>query len=543
MTTGGEARKALTRSAGAVSIAVMASRVLGLVREAVLAHFFPTALGLDAFTAAYRIPMLARDMFAEGALSKAFVATFAEVDHKQGEEAAWRLASRVTNLLAVIVGIVTLLGIAFASEIVAAIAPGKGFDLPLDPSTSYGFSTKRELTVFLTRVMFPFLPLVALAAVAMGVLNTKGRFGLPALAPAFFNVGSLLVGIAGYFAGPRLGYHPTTGMAVGVVFGGLLQWLIQVPQLRAVGYRWQPELSIRDPWVRQIARTMGPASVSSALVQVSVFASTIFTSFGASWLSWLTVAFRFLYLPIGVFGVAVSTANLPALARAAAAGDTAEFRATISHSLRLILLMTIPASVGLVVLSGPIIRLIYEHGEFTAADTAGAAGALSFYAVGLCGYAAVKVVTDAFYALKDTVTPLKVSSGTLALNIGLNAVAILGLGLDHRAIALSMALTVTLSFVLQFWLLRRRVGGVDGRKIASTAARAAVAAAVMGALVWAVSTGSETWLGVETTLARLAQVGASVGSGVVVFAVLAKVLRLSELDEIFGIFLARFRRG
>jgi putative peptidoglycan lipid II flippase len=520
-----EARERLTRSAGIVSAAVMASRVLGLVREMTLAHFFATGLALDAFNAAFRIPNMLRDLFGEGALSKAFVTVFTDTDVKRGEAETWRLASRVLNLLVLVATVASLLGIVFAPQLVAVMLPGEGFDTPLPPDASYGFATKRDLTVFLTRIMFPFVLLVGLAAVSMGILNSKGRFGVAALSSAFFNVGSLAVGVAGYFAGPRLGIHPVVGMAVGVLAGGLLQWLVQVPALRHAGFRWVPELSLSDPGVRQIGRLIGPATIGVAAVQINVLVNMVLASQGSGWFSWLNVSFRLMYLPIGVFGVAISTANLPALARHAAGDERAAFRETLSHALRLLLLLTIPSSVGLAVLSRPIIGLIYEHGAFTAHDADMAAGALLFYALGLSGYSAVKVVTDAFYALNDTATPLRISVGAIALNVGLGSALVFGLGWDHRGLALSMSIAVMLNFLVALAALRARIGRVDGRAVVRTASRTLAASLVMGAVCWAVA---------ASVAGPALQVGLAVPAGVAVFGVLAWVLRLREIDEIVG---------
>jgi putative peptidoglycan lipid II flippase len=537
-----EHHEQLTRSAGVVSLAVLASRVLGLVREIALAHLFETRLGLDAYSAAFRIPNMLRDLFGEGALSKAFVSTFTDVDHRDGERAAWRLASRVNNLLFVILGVVCLLGMVFAPQLVAAMLPGEGFDTPLPADQAFGFATKRELTVYLTRLMLPFLPLVSLAAVAMGVLNTRERFGIPALSSAFFNVGSMTVGLIGYFVGPSMGFHPVAGMAVGVLFGGLLQWIVQVPQMRSVGYRWTPQISVTDPDVRQIGRLIGPALLGIAAVQINVFVNSIYASFGAGWVSWTNVSFRLMYLPIGVFGVAVSTANLPALARATAAGDSARFRETLSHSLRLILLLTIPSSVGLALLSRPIIRLIYEHGAFTARDSEMAGAALFYYAIGLCGYSAVKIVTDAFYALKDTKTPLKVSLGAVGLNLVLGYLFVFVLGWDHRGLALATSISVTLNFVVLLAFLRAELGSIDGRANGALVLKAGVASAVMGVAVLSVENALEAWLGVESILARLVEVAASIGAGIAVFVVVGWLLKLRELGETLGLLPPRFRR-
>lgn len=527
-----EARDRLTKSAGVVSAAVMTSRVLGLVREVVLASLFPTGLALDAFNAAFRIPNMLRDLFGEGALSKAFITTFTETGVREGEAATWRLANRFVNLLLLATTAVAILGIVFAPAIVSVLLPGDGFDVPLPPDESYGFATKRDLTVFLTRLMFPFLPLVSLAAVAMGILNSRGRFGIPALSSAFFNVGSILVGVAGYMAAPSLGVHPVAAMAVGVLAGGLAQWLVQVPSLRAVGYRWKPELSLSDPGVRRIGRLIGPATLGIAAVQVNVFVNMIFASLGTGWLSWLNVAFRLMYLPIGIFGVAISTANLPALSAHLATGDRSGFRATFAHSLRLILVLTIPSSIGLAVLSRPIIGLIYEHGVFTSHDADMAAGALAYYAAGLCGYSAIKVVTDGFYALGDTTTPLRASVLSIALNVALSALLVLGFGWDHRGLALATSVAVTVNFVIACVALRRRAGSLELRSVAIATMKSLAAGAIMAPAAWlAADAAGRAFVDVSTAM-RAAQVAAGIGAGIVVYTAVCWMLRVDELRDV-----------
>src|SRR5213078_4523722 len=304
-------RAQLARRAGVVSAAVLVSRVLGLVREQAFAVFFGAGRELDAFITAFRIPNLLRDLFAEGALSAAFVTTFTWRLEHEGEAAAWRLANLVVNALAIVVSAITLAGIWFAPALVTAIAPGFA-DIP----------GKVELTVALTRIMFPFLLLVALAAVAMGILNTRHIFGVPAAASAFFNLGSLA--------------------------GGLLQLLVQVPSLWRVGFRYRPLLALRDPGLRQVARLMGPATIGAAAVQVNVFVNNNFASYlGNGPVSWLNVAFRFMQLPIGLFGVAIGTVTLPLVSRHGARGDTRAFRATVGQALELVALFCLPAAAGL----------------------------------------------------------------------------------------------------------------------------------------------------------------------------------------------------
>jgi putative peptidoglycan lipid II flippase len=481
----------LARRARVVSVAVLFSRVLGLVREQVFAVFFGAGRELDAFITAFRIPNLLRDLFAEGALSAAFVTTFAQRLERRGDASAWQLASLVVNALALVVGALTLVGIWLAPALVGLIAPGFA-DSP----------GKTALTVELTRIMFPFLLLVALAAVAMGVLNTKNVFGVPAAASAFFNVGSILGGLGcaawlapGYLTAvvrapggsdPALVERAMTGMAIGTLLGGLLQLLVQVPSLRRVGFRWRPRLSVRDPGVRQVLRLMAPATIGAAAVQVNVFVNNNFASYlGDGPVSWLNVAFRFMQLPIGLFGVAIGMVTLPLVSRQSARGEMRPFARTIGQALELVALLCLPAAAGLAVLGVPIIGLVYEHGRFTPGDTTAAASALGGYALGLAGYAGIKVLAPAFYALDDVRTPMLVSLLSIATNYGLNWLFIRRLGFGHLGLALATSAVALGNFVLLYVVLRSRVGAI-GEGLGRRVARIAGATAVMAAVAWSV---------------------------------------------------------
>ena len=533
--TTSEDQQRITRSAGIVSIAVMASRLLGLVREKVIAYYFAAGVGGDAFYAAFRIPNLMRDLFGEGALSKAFVTTFTATELEDGEEAAWRLASRVFNASFLLLTLITLVGIFAAPAIVDLIFTGKGFqEVPLDPSEHFGFDSKRDLTVYLTRIMFPYLILVSLAAVTMGLLNSKGKFGVPASASSFFNVGSLIVGVWGYYVAPDLGLHRTTGMAVGVLVGGALQFLVQVPSMRRVGFRYQLLLSFRDERVRQVMRLIGPAILGVAALQVNVLVNSIFASEGEGWLTWINRAFRLMHLPIGVFGVAISTAALPNLARLVAAGNMEEYRRSFSYALRLMFLLTVPASVGLMVLAEPICRLIFEGGQANPLDTQQTAGALFYYAFGLCGFSAVKIATDGFYTFNDTRTPAIVSLCTVGLNILLNYLFIYRLGFDHRSLALSTSCTITLNFLALLFLLRGRAGGLGLSGIWSLLIKLALASAIMGCVCWWSYTQIEGWVGAVSLTARLIGVFVPIGLGVAILVVGAKLMRIRELDQLLN---------
>jgi putative peptidoglycan lipid II flippase len=485
-TAAGE-RAGLARRAGVVSAAVLASRVLGLVREQVFAVFFGAGRELDAFITAFRIPNLMRDLFAEGALSAAFVTTFAQRLERDGESSAWHLASLVVNTLAIVVGVLTLVGIWFAPTLVDAIAPGFA-----------GIPGKVELTVHLTRVMFPFLLLIALAAVAMGVLNTRDVFGVPAAASAFFNVGSIVGGLgcawwlapaylraaAGHgqlAVDPTLAARAMTGMAIGTLLGGLLQLLVQLPSLYRVGFRYRPVLDASDRGLHQVLRLMGPAAIGSAAVQVNVLVNNNFASYlGNGPVSWLNVAFRFMQLPIGMFGVAIGTVTLPLVSRQRAQGDTVAFRATVAQALELVALLCLPAAAGLAVLGVPVIGVIYEHGRFTPADTSAAAQALVGYALGLAGYAGIKVLAPAFYALGDTRTPMLVSILSITTNYVLNWTFVRALGFGHLGLALATSAVALGNFVLLYLLLHRRIGSL-GAHTGRTFVRIVVATLVMTA--------------------------------------------------------------
>ncbi|HWP59454.1 MAG TPA: murein biosynthesis integral membrane protein MurJ [Candidatus Acidoferrales bacterium] len=520
--------KALAERAGVVSIGVMASRVLGLVRDQVFAALFGAGFHNDAFVTAFRIPNLLRDLFAEGALSAAFVPTFAQVLATKGREEAARLSNRVATAMILVVGSICVAGWLAAPAVVRLLAPGF-FEVP----------GKAELTIALTRIMMPFLLLVALAAQAMGILNAQHRFGIPALAPSFFNVGSIAGGVLlGFVLGPWAGVSPIEGMAYGTLIGGFLQFAVQWPSLRRTGFGYRPMISFRDPGVRQILRLMGPAIIGTAAVQVNVFINSNFASaipdpatgtVANGPMSWLFYAFRFMQLPIGVFGVAIATVSLPALSGSVARKNMAEFRQTLAHALSLVFLLCIPSAAGLSVLGGPIVGLILEHGRFTAADTAQTANALAAYSIGLAGYAAVKVLAPAFYALDDARTPMAISLGSIVVNYLMNSLLVGPLG--HVGLALSTSTVALVNWVLLTLLMRRRLGGLEGRKLASGFLRVCLVSGAMAAAVWLVSAELGSRVAVEGTARYLVQVAGGMAAAALVFYFGCRILAIAELDD------------
>jgi putative peptidoglycan lipid II flippase len=513
--------ESVVRSAGIVSVAVAMSRVTGLVREIVMARLFGAGFVYDAFLLGFRIPNLTRDLFAEGALSSAFVPIFTQTLAQKGRKEAAILSNLVATALILIVGAFCVLGVIFSPALVGLLAEGFR-QVP----------GKFELAVKMTRIMFPFLLLVALAAQAMGVLNACNRFAVPALASTFFNIGSVTFGLVlGYLLAPWLGIQPITGMAIGVVLGGALQLLWQAPSLRAEGFGFHPSFDWSHPGLRRIITLMGPAILGNAAVQINVMVNTNFASRipGNGPVSWLGYAFRFMQLPLGLFGVAIASATLPSISRSAGAGNFEEFRRTLSKSLGMVFLLTVPSSIGLIVLGTPMIGAIYQGGKFHAFDTQQTALALSCYAVGLAGYSALKVLNPAFYALHDARTPMIISLISIAVNYFTATLLLRSSGLGHAGLALSTSAVAIFGAIGLFIILRNRIGGIYGRNLAASVLKITAASAVMGAAVWLSSHGVQLWLGIGRW-GRLADLGLSIPWGLLVFWGACRALRVSELD-------------
>lgn len=535
----------VAKSAGVVSIAVMFSRVLGLVREQIFAYYFGAGFLYDAYQAAFTIPNVLRDLFAEGALSAAFVKVFTDYQIKKGEQAAWRLASLVLNALAVILSIFVILGILLTPYLVSIVASG------FSPE-------KAALTVTMTQIMFPFILLVALAAVAMGVLNTKGVFGVPASASTVFNIVSILFGLgfAYWLAGgpwessgsksliPSEGAQwAIIGMSIGTLIGGGAQFLMQVPSLLKVGFRFSPVLSFADEGVRRIMKLMAPAIIGTSAVQINVLVNLAIVSGIDGGRSWLSYAFRLMQFPIGVFGVAVGTATIPVLSRLASEGKIKEFRDTLSSSMNLVFLMTLPSACGLIVLGEPIIRLIYERGKFNDADTAMTAYALAGYSIGLTGYAAIKVLSPAFYALDDARTPMIIALVSIAVNAGASLLfrdllSVYDLG--HVGVALATSSVALVNILALALMMRRRIKRLNGREIVSAFVRIALASAAMSAVCWFSYKLLHSMLGGTGIVARSIECFVPIGLGGIVFFAAAKLLRVHEVDKIYGAFARKF---
>lgn len=485
-----------TKASGIVAIAVMCSRVLGLIREVLFSALFGSER-LGAFIVAFRIPNLLRDLFAEGALSTAFITVFSRKLETEGEKSAWALASKMFTLAVVFMSAVTVLGV-FLSE-------------PLFDLLAWGAPPKvvawKGLVVLLTQVMFPFILLVSLAALVMGMLNARNVFGVPAMASSFFNIGSIFGGVLlawwlepGFVSqilhhqkgdaplpGLPFGERALLGLAIGTLIGGALQLVVQLPSLRRVGFTFRPDFRWRDSGVAKILELMVPSVIAASAVQVNVLVNTSFAlQIGMAAPAWLNNAFRLMQLPLGIFGVAVATITLPVISRIAVSSNREAFGPTLGKALRLAIFLTLPAAVGLYFLGHPIISLIYEHGNFSSSDALNSALALQFYAMGLVAYSCIKVLSPAFYAIDHKWTPMLVSFGSIALNVVLNWLFIFHLHLGHKGLALSTAIAATLNFLCLYVLMNWRAReDLQTARLVGATLRCALASVALGGVCWA----------------------------------------------------------
>lgn len=514
------------RTAMWLSAATMSSRVLGLIRDQLFAILVGANRFSDAFVVAFRIPNLLRDLFAEGALSSAFVPVFAETRRNRGDRAAHRLADSMVALVLLVVGALTVLGVLFAEQVVNAIAPGVA-----EPA----------LASRLARLMMPFLLLVSLAAVAMGMLNAEGKFMTPALAPMLFNVGSIAVG-AGLWAA---GYPPSRavlGWALGTMLGGTFQLLIQLPSLARLGHVPLPRLSradLRDPGLKRIFRLMGAAVVGLSATQVNILVNTWFASHEVGAATWLQMAFRLMQLPLGVFGVAIATVAGAGVAQKAAARDLPAVKNTLGSAMRLVAFLNIPSAVGLAVLATPIISLIYEHGRFQAADAAATGSALTFYALGLYAYSGVKVLAPAFYALDRPRVPVLASFAGMAVNVALNVALWPVLG--HRGVALGTSLAAWVNFLVLSWAFRIRYGPMGGPPLLPQLARVVASCVPMALVAYLSCEALARAHGLHGLARQIAQGLVPVALGGLAYLLTARLLKVPELEELASAM--RRRRG
>ena len=508
----------ISRSAGLAGAATLTSRLLGLARETVLASTFGAGNDMDAFAVAFRIPNLIRDLFAEGAMSAAFVPTFTRHLTLHGRADAWRLGNNVLNALLVTTGTIVALGCIFAGPIVSMYA-----------ESYQQVPGKLELTIQLTRVVWPFLTMAAVAAAVMGMLNSLHHYFLPSLSPATFNVATIVAAVALTPFMPALGLPPIMSIAIGALAGGLAQIAIQWPALRREGFRYRPFLDVRDPGLHQVLLLMGPGTVGLAATQVNLFVNTILaTSQGTGAVSWLQYAFRLMYVPIGVFGVSIATAVLPSVARHAAVGDTTGVRQTVAHGVALMLVLNVPATIGLLMLAAPIVQVLLERGHFTNADTMATAAAVRCYAIGLVGYSASRIASPVFYALGRSHIAVMLSMIAVLTNLILSVTLVRVMG--FRGLALATSLAAFVNGTLALTLLQRALGGIEASRLLMTCLKTLLASAVMAVAIVATTA---VWPATpELHLVRALRLMTTIVAGLIALAATARMLQIPEFDEV-----------
>lgn len=430
----------LLKSLAAVSSMTMISRVLGFIRDAIIARYFGAGMATDAFFVAFKLPNLLRRIFAEGAFSQAFVPILAEYKSQQGEEATRTFIAYIAGLLTLVLAIVTVIGVIAAPIIILITAPG--FTEPVE---------KFELAALMLRITFPYIFLISLASLAGAILNTWNRFSVPAFVPTFLNLS--MIGFT-LFASPYFN-PPILSLAVAVIVGGILQLLYQLPYLKKIGMLVLPRLNLKDSGVWRVLKQMGPAILGVSVGQISLIINTIFASFLVTGsVSWMYYADRLMEFPSGVLGVALGTILLPSLSRSFSKGDIKQYSELLDWGLRLCFLLALPSAVALGILSKPLISTLFEYGQFTALDSEMTQQALVAYSVGLLGLMLIKVLAPGFYSRQDIRTPVKIAIMTLLLTQVMNLAFIIPL--RHAGLALSISIAACFNAGLLFWQLRKK---------------------------------------------------------------------------------------
>jgi len=472
-------RRKIARAAGVMSAATFISRILGFARDMIFAVYFGATGISDTFFAAFRIPNLLRELFAEGSMSSAFIPVLTEYQQKKGEDEARRLVKVTFTFILLIVGIICLLGIIFAPGIVAVIAPG----FMKSPE-------KFSLTVSLTRIMFPFLLFISLAALMMGVLNTRRVFFIPAVAPAMLNI-ALIISII-FFASKF--EQPIKAAAIGVLIGGFVQFVFQLPSFAKNRYRLGVDLSLGHPGLKKMSVLLIPATFALAITQVNIVVSNILASYLATGsITYLYYSMRLIQFPVGIFGVAMGMAVLPSLSEHAVKGEFGKVREDFSFALRLLFFVTVPAMAGLIALREPIINLLFQRGHFDYSATKGTAEALLYYSLGIWSIVGIRVITATFYSMQDTKTPVKIATIGMLSNI-LFSLLLMG-PMKHAGLALANAMASIVNFSLLFFFLRKKLKHIGTKKIAGSFSKILTASVMMG-VVARIMLHGELW---ETT--------------------------------------------
>jgi len=519
-------QRSMARSLAVVGTATLTSRVTGLLRDVVLAWVLGASMPADCFFAAFRIPNFLRRIFAEGSMSTAFIPVFTELQTIRGREAAFRLGSILLSWLLPLLAAVSAAGVLLAPQIVSVLTPG----WIKDPQ-------KFSLTVTLTRLMFPYILLISLAALAMGMLNAQGHFAAPAFAPVLLN----LTMIASGLVASSLTDQPVLGIAIGVLLGGIGQILLQLPPLRAKGFRFRPQLAPKDPHLRKVGKLLLPSLVGSTVYQVNMVVITILASLlPAGSLSYLFYADRLMEFPLGVFAIALGTVALPTMSHQAARGDMEALKQTLGFAFRQVTLVMLPATVGLIVLREPLMEVIFQRGKFDPMATRLSAQALLCYAVGLWFVAQIRVVGPFFYAMQDTRTPMWAAIVSLAGNV-LFALILMG-PFSHAGLALAVSLAAFVQLGILMERLGRRLQGIPWGILLRYVPKVILASALMGGFC----TLAADWLpwGSQVPLLRRAlALAGTVLMGVILYGSVLGILGVEDLKELLRDLLAKRSRS
>ena len=519
-------KRKIARAAGILGSATMLSRIMGMVRDMVVSRLFGAGLATDAFFAAFQIPNMLRRFFAEGALTSAFVPTFSATLSQDGEDKARELANVCFTLLTIVMAAVTLAGILFSPVIVSLMFPG----FKAEPG-------KFELTVLLNRLMFPYIFFISLVALCMGILNTVRHFFTPAISTVFLNISMIVAALClrGFFDAP------ITALAVGVLIGGCLQLVMQLPVLWKKGFSPKPDFNFSSPEVRRIALLMLPSVFGVGVYYLNIAVSAILASLlPQGSVSYLYYAQRLFEFPQGIFTVSVAQAVLPSMSRQAAEGDIAGMKETLSFGVRLTLFITIPAMAGLMVCSTPIFSLIFMGGAFNYATVGNSALALLYYSMGLSFVALTRVLAPVFYALKDTKTPVITAFIAFVINFCLS-LALMG-PLKHGGLALATTLSALCNMMMLLWLLRRKIGPFGGKNIMRTALKSSAASIPMAAAVW-YGCSFVNWSQAGHKMLKGSVLGGAIICGSVVYLLLVKLLRSEEALDAVSLLRRKLKKG
>ena len=530
----------ILRSASVIAVITLISRVCGYLRDQRIALLLGTSPAADSFILAFRVPSLIRRMTAEGSLGASFIPLFSGYLRDRPRPDAWDFARKVIWDTAILLAIVSLLGIIFSRQVIGVY-------------TLFGARQIHwDLAVSLNRIIFPSIFFMGLAALASAILNSFHVFAIPAAGSIFFNLSIIAFSFA-FLYRPILGIlpaglrTPAAVLAIGILIGTVFQLAIQIPSLTRRGMRLLPvRPTVQDPAVRQFGRLMGPSFFGMGIYQINLFVDTIFATSSrmpSGSITSLYVADRVMQLVLGSYAVAMSTVILPTMSHQLAAGHLGEMKRTFGFALRIVSFITVPAAVGLVLLRHPIIQVLFQHGQFVAGSTALTANALLYYAMGLPAFAAVKLISPMYYSAKDTATPARIGAYALLCNVLLNAAFLLFAFryLSNGSPALASSISAYFNFVLLFIFFRRRYGGLGARKLAIPITKMAVCALAMAAMCY-VTLKFSGFAGIRHLAARAAMLTAMIGSSVGVYFGVAWLLRCEELSEFF-LLLRRGERG